>query len=217
MEDPFGEVVMVEDVVADPNSGGRVRFTLGDEVRYIEMSGTISSVHIIDQERSDRKGFISLKEKIGTRIVRIHHRRLLPLNMDGKAVVIESQDQLWALCPDDGQVMEVFSGDTSITCLKCSKTFSLHWIGVKAMAETKEKTAKAETAPKAAKAEKAVKAAPKVREPKPPREPKAPKEAVKVNLDYWIIAADAEFSSAVRATFTGSTIPIATMSVSILS
>lgn len=177
---PEGDSDMADTATLDANSGGRVRFTLGAEVRYVEMSGEISrGVYLIDQERSDRKGHISLKEKDGTRVVRVHHRRILPVDMDGKAVVIESQDKLWAPCPEDGAAVEVSPGDTQMICPKCSKTFTLHWMGVKPMADTKTKEPKAEKEPKAPKAEKAEKAAPKEKAPKPE---KAPKEPIMVDM-----------------------------------
>ncbi len=177
---------MSETATLEANSGGRVRFTLGAGVRYVEMSGEISrGIYLIDQERSDRKGHISLKEKDGTRVVRVHHRRILPVDMDGKAVVIESQDKLWAPCPEDGAAVEVSPGDTQMICPKCSKTFTLHWMGVKPMADTKTKEPKAEKEPKAPKAEKAEKAAPKPKAeklPKEPKEPKAVKEPIQVDI-----------------------------------
>lgn len=188
MTDDFPEEAndMSDVTVVEANSGGRVRFSIGAEVRYIEMAGTISKgIYLIDQERSDRKGHVSLKEKGGTRVVRVHYRRILPNSMDGKAVVIESQDKLWAMCPDDGAVIEVSPGDTTINCSKCSKTFSLYWMGVKPMADTKTKEPKTEQ--KAPKAEKAEKAAPKpkaekaAKEPAAPREPKAVKEPIMVD------------------------------------
>ncbi len=184
------------DTAIETNSGGRVRFQIGAEVRYVQMDGTVSNdIYLIDQERSDRKGHLSLKERLEgegdkrtPRVVRVHHRRILPVDMEGKAVVIESQDKHWCLCPTDGTAIEVSPGDTETTCPKCSTLFSLHWIGVRPMADaTKTKEPKTETAAaatKAPKAEKAEKAAPK---PKPekvkePKEPKAVKEPIVVDL-----------------------------------
>ncbi len=184
-----GDNDMGDTTTIEANSGGRVRFQIGTEVRYVKMDGTIDpDVYLIDQERSDRKGHISLKEKLTDdgdkktpRVVRVHHRRILPFSMDGKAVVIESQDRHWCLCPDDGAIIEVSPGDTEMNCPKCSRTFTLHWIGVKPMADATK--TKAEKEPKTPKAEKAEKAAPKAKAEKPPKEPKVTKEPVLVDLD----------------------------------
>lgn len=180
---PEGDADMSETATLEANSGGRVRFNLGTEVRYIEIHGAISQeIYVIDQERSDRKGHISLKEKDGTRTLRVHHRRLLPVDMTGKAVVIESQDKLWALCPEDGMAVEVSPGDTEMVCPKCSKTFTLYWIGVKPMADATKTSKTKEKEEKTPKVEKAEKAAPKPKAEKPAKEPKAVKEAIKVDL-----------------------------------
>lgn len=181
-EDNMGDTATIE-----TNSGGRVRFKLDSEVRYLQLAGTISpDVYLIKEERSDRKGLISIQEKDGTRVLRVHHRRILPMEMDGKAAVIESQDKHWCLCPTDGTVVEVSPGDIEAACPKCSKTFTLYWIGVKPMADatkTKaEKEPKEAKEPKTPKAEKAEKAAPKPKPEKAPKEPKVQKEAVRVDL-----------------------------------
>lgn len=163
----------MESTTLDTNTGGRVRFDKDTEVRILELDGTVSkTVYLVDQERSDRKGFVSLRERGGTRVVRVHHRRVLPLSVEGKAVVIESGDKFWALCPECGQTINVEAGSDTMDCSKCSKSFQLHWLGVKPMAEAKtaEKAEKAPKAPKekTPKAEKAPKAA---KEPKPAKEP----------------------------------------------
>lgn len=164
---------MSDTTTLEANSGGRVRFTVGAEVRYIEMAGTVSGVYLVEQERSDRKGHISLKERDGIRVVRVHHRRILPKDMDGKAVVIESQNKLWALCPTCGSASEVSPGDATTDCPKCPpirKTLTLYWNGVKPMSEVKTKPEKAEKEPKSEKAPKAAPTKPKAE--KPPKEPK---------------------------------------------
>jgi hypothetical protein len=171
----------METATLETNTGGRVRYIKETKVRILELDGTISKVpYLTDQERSDRKGFIALKESDGTRVIKIHHRRVLPLSVEGKAVVVESGDKFWALCPECGQPIPVGTGDIEISCQPCSKSYPLHWLGVKPMAEatTTEKAPKAEKA-KAPKAEKAPKA-PKAE--KAPREPKVVKEPVKIDV-----------------------------------
>ncbi len=168
----------MENSTLDANTGGRVRFELDTEVRILQLDGSVSGeIYQVDQERSDRKGLISLRERDGSRKIKIHHRRILQRSTDGKAVVVESRDKFWALCPDCGQPSNVEAGGDSMVCSKCSKTFQLHWLGVKPM------TAEAHTekkAPKPEKAPKAEKATPKAE--KAPREPKQVKEPVKLDL-----------------------------------
>lgn len=174
-----------DNMVVAENSGGRVRYAMDQPVRYVEMDGSISGVYLVKQERSDRKGHITLQEQNGTRVVRTHHRRIIDSSVKGMAVVVESQDRLWALCPDDGEVVEVEQNQADMTCPKCDKTFPLYWNGVRPMADaTKtEKAPKAEKAEKAPKTEKAAgKTAPKPKVEKAPKEPKAVKEPVAVDL-----------------------------------
>jgi hypothetical protein len=160
----------MDTATVDTNTGGRVRFTKDMPVRILELDGTLSTVvYLVDQERSDRKGYVSLKERDGTRMVRVHHRRVLPLSVDGRAVVVETGDRFWAMCPEDGQVIEVASGSESAVCPKCSKSFLLHWLGVRPMADaaTKDK-AKAPKPAAAATAEPKAEKAPRRRR-RPPR------------------------------------------------
>ncbi len=155
------------------NSGGRKSFEVGTPVRFVELTGKISSeIYLVDAKRSDRRAYISLREQDGTRLIHVHHRRILPINMDGLAVVCESSDKLWAVCPEDGTPVGVDPTSTSMTCTKCSKTFNLHWMGERQMSDATK------TEPKAPKAEKA----PKVAAPKAPKPPKVVKEPVKVDL-----------------------------------
>ncbi len=161
-DEDFDEGDDMEATATLANTGGRVRFTADMAVRYLQLDGTITNgVYQIAEGRSDRKGFITLKERDGTQTVRVHHRRVLPLSVDGRAVVIESGDKFWALCPDCGQVVGVEVSTESIACQKCSKTFPLHWLGVKPMADTTTEKTKKE---------------PKVKVPKPEKAPKAVKE-----------------------------------------
>jgi hypothetical protein len=173
----------VDTTTLDTNTGGRVRFEKDMPVRILELDGTISAiVYTVDQERSDRKGLIQVREQNSTRMVRVHHRRVFPLSIEGKAVVVESGDKFWALCPDCGRVTAIEPGDVAINCPACSKTHSVHWLGVKPMADatTTDKAEKVKP-PKAPKPDKA--AAPKAEKaPKPEKEPKVVKEPVKIDV-----------------------------------
>lgn len=175
-----------EMTAVEVNSGGRVHYEIGTKVRFIQMDGRISPIHLVDQQRSDRKGHISLKEKDGTSIVRVHYRRLIPMDVDGKSVVVESQDRSWALCPDDGAVVEVSTEDQAMVCPKCSKTFLLHWMGVKPMADTKTDTKHKADKHKAEatgepKAEKKERSAPKPKPEKKERPAREVKEPIQVD------------------------------------
>jgi hypothetical protein len=153
------------------NTGGRVRFNQSEEVRYIKVDGSITTeVYQVDQERSDRRGYIGLREKGTARTVRVHHRRVLPTNVDGKAVVIETGDKFWACCPKCGHTKGVNASDASMECPKCASAFELHWLGVKPMSDT---ATKAETKEKKAKTPRPEKAK-TAKTPRPAREPKEP-------------------------------------------
>lgn len=152
------------DEVAKENIGGRQTFTLNTKVRYIEISGRISKdVYLIshgssDEKgqsvRSDRKGHITLAREDGSRQIKVHFRRILPLDMDGKAPVIQSGDKFRVICPTCEFTTEVNTQEDKFDCPTCGQ-FQLYWIGEKPMTEVKEKATK----PKAEKAEKPAKPA----------------------------------------------------------
>jgi hypothetical protein len=160
----------------ETNTGGRVRFAPSEEVRVIRVDGSLTKeVYQVEQERSDRRGYVGLREKDGTRTMRVHHRRVLPVSVDGKAVVIETGDKFWACCPECGHAKGVSTSATSMECPKCAKAFELHWLGVKPMSDT---ATKAEGKAKTAKTPKPDKA----KTPKTPRPAREPKEPTAVNL-----------------------------------
>lgn len=169
----------------DMNSGGRQRFVRNSSVRILELSGKVSTeTYLVDPEsgtdehvRADRKGLVVLQEAVGKRTIKIHFRRILPLEVDGKAPVIESGDKFRAVCPKCGNVEDVSSNDESLQCPDCGPS-PLHWIGVKPMttktdeatpetAETAEtaETTEVDSKPKTAKAAKTTKAAKTAKEP----------------------------------------------------
>jgi hypothetical protein len=161
------------------NTGGRQEFQRGLEVCVLTLDGQVSKeIYTIDfpaeiestntTVRADRKGHIPLREKGTNREIKVHHRRILDIELHGKVVVLESGDKYRARCPKCGNVFKVEPSDDSITCPKHGN-FELHWIGAKPMADA---TTKDEKTPKTTKAAKPAKAA-----KKPPREP------VKVDFD----------------------------------
>jgi len=150
------------------NSGGRERFPTGQEVQILLLTGQVDpKIYVVEPEpvettdeddneaenivpdfvRADRKGHVPLREKDGTRTCKIHFRRILPLDSDGKATVIESSDKYRAICPKCGNVFDVGPDCERINCPNDGE-FELSWLGVKPMTtETKKETTTA-TAPK---------------------------------------------------------------------
>lgn len=151
-----------EDMHSDVNCGGRVRFELNSEVRILKLDGSVSAeTYLTQQTRSDRKGCIELKEKNSARVIKVHHRRVLPTSLNGKACVIKSEDKYLVICPRCDQISEIGIGDDKFTCPNCTHASPCHWLGDKPMAETakkaKAKIDKKESQPKAEKAQKAIK------------------------------------------------------------
>jgi len=161
----------------EKNTGGRKTFERLARVRYLTLDGKISDdIYLIDPGadeedagdyvRSDRKGHIVLQQENGPkRTIKVQFRRVLPLGVDGKALVIESGDKYRAICPTCGRVKEITSGEAKLCC-SCGE-FSLHWLGAKPMTDSGTKTSPTpaqvetteETKPKAEK---------KAKPPKPP-------------------------------------------------
>lgn len=171
------------------NSGGREKFPTGQEVFILQLDGQVTSQrYVIEPEpvegeeespssdfvRADRKGHVPLREKNGTRTLKIHFRRIIPLDADGKASVIESSDKYRAICPKCGNVFDVTPDVEKINC-PTDGEFELSWLGAKPMTTdaTKEtKSATTKTDGDKAKADK----------PKPEKK-KAAKEPVLVDFD----------------------------------
>lgn len=147
----------MEATLVESNTGGRVRFELNTKVRILCLDGTVSTtIYEVDQERSDRNGFILLKD--GAASLKVQHRRVLPVSVDGKAVVIASGDRFYSLCPEHGIIVEVSGADETMTCQTCSKTFPLYWLGARPMptdTATKPKKAPKKQTEKIPKPEKA--------------------------------------------------------------
>jgi len=127
------------------NSGGRQKFDKGEEVRILELDGQVSTLTYFiepdndnDVVRADRKGHINLIEKDTTRKIKVHFRRILPVDVHNKAPVIESGDKFIALCPKCGAAIGVTPNSKSVDCQKCG-TYKLHWLGVKPMDTAVEK------------------------------------------------------------------------------
>lgn len=171
--------------MAEANTGGRVQLALQSEVRILQLDGTISTEkYVVDQERSDRNGLMSLKESGTNRAIKVHHRRILPPDVDGRAVVIESNNKYWAVHGSCGRLINIAAPVDSIECPDCSVSFPLYWLGEKPMsAESAVATPDQEVVATAKpKKEKPPKAAKAPKPPKPPKEPRVAKEAVKIDF-----------------------------------
>lgn len=174
--------------MAKENTGGRKKFRRGTRVRYLTMDGRISDdIYLIDPGtgeedegeyvRSDRKGHITLRQEGGTRELKVHFRRVLPLEIDGKAPVIESSDKYRAICPKCGRVKDISPGEDKLQCSTNCGEFPLHWLGAKPMADAATKDTKSAEA-----ADKASKPAAKPKSDKKTSKPAA-REPVRVDFD----------------------------------
>lgn len=169
------------------NTGGRKKFDRGEQVRILELDGTVSaSIYEIDPDapnatvRADRKGHVQLTECDTTRKVKVHFRRILPATVDNEAPVVESGDKFVALCPKCGKAIGVTPSMAQASCDTCGE-FKLHWTGVKPMADTTTTKKPSTTKNKDKK--------PVAKEPKPVREPITPDlDAIKAlpNCELWM-------------------------------
>ena len=165
------------------NTGVRKKFSKGEEVRILELDGQVSeSIYLIDPDtngevvRADRKGHVNLVEKDNARRVKVHFRRILPVVVDNKAPVIESGGKFVALCPKCGEAIGIIPSSIEANCNTCG-SFSLHWTGVKPMADATQTQKKPDTAKKKEKTKTA-------RKTRPIREPITPDlEAIKALQD----------------------------------
>ena len=128
------------------NTGGRKIFDCG-EARILQLDGKISDkVYIIRPEdnRSDSSGNLEILEKESGKVVKVHHRRILPLEAFGCAAAFGDQNR--AVCPKCGRLF--IPSEDGINCPD-DGFFTLYWIGEKPMTATKDE--KKEKAPKVTK------------------------------------------------------------------
>lgn len=122
------------------NTGGRMRFEVHSKVRILLIDGTISKeIYTIAEARSDRHAYILLRHD--NKETKVHHRRVIPISVDGKITVVESGDKYWALCPTCGEVTQIGLDTITVTCLRCkSEPRELFWLGVKPMSNVETTT-----------------------------------------------------------------------------
>lgn len=126
------------------NTGGRITFESGSKVRYLTIDGKVSSdvytIHSDDHinARSDRRGLITLKHELNSKMLQVHARRILPLSVDGKSPVICSNDKYRVICQTCGFISDFLDRphDDIIHCV-CGNHLHLHWIDEKPISKRK--------------------------------------------------------------------------------
>lgn len=117
------------------NHGGRVQFALGAAVRILNQDGKISEcVYIIDLERSDRNGCITVKREGTLQVTRVHHRRVIQTAIDGQAVAITSAGKTRAVCPSCSYVEQIVSSTEFLNCPTHGQA-TIFWLGDKPMSD----------------------------------------------------------------------------------
>lgn len=117
------------------NTGGRVSYTVGEQVRVLNLNGTISqAVYTIQQDKSDRKGHVSLSDTQGKEL-KVNHRRIIPFSTNATACVVEVGDKYKVVCPTCGHVDTIRIVADKYTCSNCTTTSQCHWINTKPLKE----------------------------------------------------------------------------------
>lgn len=130
------------------NTGGRVLFKSGSRVRYLTIDGRVSNdIYTINSEdtsqnvRSDRKGLITIKQEGGPRTLQVHARRILPLSIDNKAPVVQSNDKYRVICPECGHLLDFTERphEDKLEC-NCGITVDLYWLNEEPQKPLKRKS-----------------------------------------------------------------------------
>lgn len=134
------------------NTGGRVSYTVGEKVKVLNVNGTISKAgYTIQQDKSDRKGHVSLVDAQGKEL-KVNHRRIIPYDTKATACVVEVGDKYKVVCPACGIVDIIRIVSDKYTCSSCSQNHECHWISTKPIKEiikeAKVNKPKVETMPK---------------------------------------------------------------------
>lgn len=122
------------------NTGGRISYVEGTIVRIIDCLGKPSTEEYkICSSRSDRKGQVLL-EYDGSQI-KVHYKRIIPLDSIDKAICMESGGKNLATCPCCGHFSELRSDDQQFSCPTHGNK-SILWIGVKPIISKQQKPQK---------------------------------------------------------------------------
>jgi len=107
----------------------------GTETRILDFDGKISKEVYIVEEQDNRKGQYKLLLKGSNKSVGwVTQRRVLPIAIDGKAVVIESGDKYKVVCPTCATIGTI-NDVNNFACQECDNVFDLHWLSAKPMTE----------------------------------------------------------------------------------
>lgn len=110
------------------NHGGRVQFTVGQEVFRINLDGTATKEkYTIVEPRSDRHGLIGLKDPSTELVIRVHNSRVVPTDFTGEALVVEVADRYYVICSHCGNSAAYIDGQDQYACPSCSKTSNYRW------------------------------------------------------------------------------------------
>jgi hypothetical protein len=162
-------------------------------VRILGIDGHVSrQSYTILSERADSKGLVCVKEQRTNRELKIAQRRIIPFAVDkNKAVVIESNNKYYAVCPKCPIVFDIKPDHTDINCPDHG-IHELHWLGEKPVVNTTQTTESSLS----------TSAQPSVAKKKKPQEP------VKVDLDKIATTKDCELWSKTSIQFNHESITV---------
>lgn len=138
------------------SAGGRHHFPVGSKIRIQLVDGRVSEElfeiapdereYTTDgnQARADRKGLVAITEldKHGNptdHTIKVAQRRVLPADSGEKALVNETGDRYWAICPKCAYGDDFDPSQTTFNC-PTHGTLELQWLGVKPMLDAATKT-----------------------------------------------------------------------------
>lgn len=98
------------------NTGGRVHYQIGSTCRIICLDGRVSEEsYTILSDRSDRKGLVSIAGR-DDRPFMVQNRRILPTNVEGKVVAIETGGKCRGVCPKCNYVGDIDISQDKMIC-----------------------------------------------------------------------------------------------------
>ena len=136
------EYILIKDIMKRvmDNTGGRIHFVEGSAVRIIDSLGRVSKEEYqVKSSRSDRKGQV-LVQCQGAE-VKVHYKRVIPVESTDKAICVESAGKNVASCPDCSYIAEVGSNYEEFVCPDHGPK-SILWVGIKPMVSKQQKPKK---------------------------------------------------------------------------
>jgi hypothetical protein len=111
------------------NHGGRIDFTVGQEVYRINLDGTVTQEkYTIVEPRSDRHGLIGVRDHNSEMILRVHNSRIIPTDLNGEALVVEVADKYYVICSNCGTSTGYVDGNDAFVCSSCQKQSQFRWM-----------------------------------------------------------------------------------------